>query len=319
MPQPLSKHVSALEENQRMSIGEEGLGELARSQLEAARRDPRLDRGRTAMVADFWDSMEEVERVRSLGMWGLHELRQSLDREEQRLGVSRTDANLSAGDHASLQAAWERAQLAEAEQVNGHPYLNAQALIGMTSALDAMVEDFVASNRMFMINLAAKRIWTEIAAHQGDSLKDEIRETLLSELRERIAQAIPDAGRLRGHGLSRYEQHLKIIRLDSPPDRPIPSDFAEALVELSALRNVLVHRAGRIDQHALDKAPSLARRYKEGEFVRISREDYGTYSAAVRCYAAEIQFRSIRSWPEVSDEQDGPKLTNWRDYCIVNA
>lgn len=301
-----------------MTIGEEGLGELARSQLEAARRDPRLDRGRAAMMADFWDSLEEVERVRFLGMWGLYELRQSLDREEQRLGVSRDDEEISDGDRASLQAAWERAELAEAEHGNGHPYLNAQALIGMTSALDAMVEDFVAFNRTFMIKQAAK-ILAQSAREQGVALDDEIRDRLLSGLQEVIAAAIHDPGQVRGHGLPRYEDHLRTIRLNAPADRPIPSDLAAALAELSAVRNVLVHRAGRIDSRALTNAPSLVRRYEEGQLVRISREDYRKYSAAVRCYAAEIQFRSIRSWPEVSDEEDGPKLTAWRNYCLVNA
>jgi hypothetical protein len=41
--------------------------------------------------------------------------------------------------------------------------------------------------------------------------------------------------------------------------------------------------------------------------------------AAVRCYAAEIRFRAIRNSPEVSDERDGPNLTNWRGYYRVGT
>src|SRR5688500_17168031 len=113
----------------RMRIGEESLGEFARSQVEAARRDPRLGRKRGAMVADFWDAMEEAERVRMLGIMGLHELQHMVEREEQRLGVSKSDVGLPEGLARTLQAAWERAELARIEIANGHPHLNAQALL----------------------------------------------------------------------------------------------------------------------------------------------------------------------------------------------
>lgn len=63
----------------------------------------------------------------------------------------------------------------------------------------------------------------------------------------------------------------------APEDRPIPDDLEIALTELGAVRNVLVHRAGRIDAQAL------------------------------------------RSWPEVSDDRDGPNLARWRDYVRVTA
>lgn len=53
--------------------------------------------------------------------------------------------------------------------------------------------------------------------------------------------------------------------------------------------------------------------------MRIFREDFRQYSAAIRCYAQEISFRGIRGWPEVTDERDGPQLQRWRDYVRVNA
>jgi hypothetical protein len=53
--------------------------------------------------------------------------------------------------------------------------------------------------------------------------------------------------------------------------------------------------------------------------VRINNADYRTYAAAVRCFEAEITFRSIRDWPEVTDEKDGPNLTGWRGYYYLGA
>lgn len=81
---------------------------------------------------------------------------------------------------------------------------------------------------------------------------------------------------------------------------------------MGALRDVLMHRAGRVDARALEQAPSL--QYVEGELVRVSDDDYRTYSAAIRCYSQEIIFRRIRGWPEVTDEKGGPNLSGWRHY-----
>ncbi len=79
------------------------------------------------MIADFWDAMEEAERVRTLGLMGLHELTRAIEREEDRLGVRRDADDLDAADEATLQAAYERAEWAKAELANESPHGNAQA------------------------------------------------------------------------------------------------------------------------------------------------------------------------------------------------
>lgn len=122
-----------------------------------------------------------------------------------------------------------------------------------------------------------------------------------------------------GNGLSRYENHLKVIALDAPAHSSIPSDLAQALAELGAIRNVLVRRAGRIDQRPLKNAPSVGRRYKEDELVRISRDAYRKNSVAVRCYAAEIQFRSFATGLRYLKEKDAPRLSDWRSYYRLGA
>jgi len=78
-----------------------------------------------------------------------------------------------------------------------------------------------------------------------------------------------------------------------------------------------MHGAGRVDLRAMRQAPTLP--YRRGELVRVSRDDYRRYSSAIRCYASEIPFRGIRSWPEVTDEQDGPDLRRWKQYHLIGA
>lgn len=302
-------------------IGEESLGEFARSQVETARSDPRLGRKRGAMVADFWVAMEEAERVRMLGVSGLHELGQAVEREEQRLGISR-DVELLPSDVArSIQAAWERAEMARIEIATGHPHLNAQALLSMNSALDAMVEEFVPAMRAIRVRGLADQLLEygekqqpEAAEQLTPEMRDNLKEALRSTLNENV---LPKLKSLRGSGTERYEKLLAQEGLGAPDDRPIPDDLDGAVAELGALRDVLIHRAGRIDERALQQAPSLP--YQDGDLVRLTDEDYCKYSAALRCYAAEISFRSIRSWPEASDEKNGPKLASWRDYHRIGV
>lgn len=122
---------------------------------------------------------------------------------------------------------------------------------------------------------------------------------------------------LRGSGARRYEALPAQKGFGAPADRPVSPDLDRALAELGALRDALVHRAGRVDARALQQAPALP--YEDDDLVRVSDDDYRTCSATIRCYAMEISFRSIRRWPKVSDAQDGPDLAGWRGYCRIGA
>lgn len=296
-------------------IGEQNLGELARRQLDWARRDPRLEHGREAMVADFWAAIEEAERSRTVAILGLHELEGAYEREEQALGDD-------ADDHAlrKLQAVWERSELAGAAIKNGYPTENAQALISLNSALDALVEQFAPAMRNIQIRAVSDKAFYEAEEEHPEAvaqLTDEIREHLRGALRDVLANRLPKLERLTGSGVERYEARLRPVGLGVPPDRPIPEDLDRSLTELGALRDVLIHRAGRVDEKALKQAPSL--RYDEGELVRITRDDYRIYSAALRCYGEEVTFRPFRGWKQASDEERGPDLNNWRGYYIVGV
>jgi hypothetical protein len=105
------------------SIGEAYLGDFARHQLEAARRDPRVDRSRGAMVADFFAAMEEAERWREMTTWGLDELAEAVEQEERRLRVCRDDSDLTPEQRRSLQAAWERIVVVKRRTLSAHWWL----------------------------------------------------------------------------------------------------------------------------------------------------------------------------------------------------
>jgi hypothetical protein len=308
--------------NETPPVGEAGLGAYAREQIHRHCRDPRLDRDRGAAIADFWDATEEAERLLTLGILGLHELRHTLERHERELGAQHTDAALDFNTRSSLQAAWERSESARIEIGHGYPHLYAQALLSLNSALDAMVEDLSNTWRGFRVKPAVEHLMARASEEVPDaltSLSPEAVSAITEVLTTTVAEkALGKAERLHGSGVDRYERVLVQLGLAAPADRPLPSDLVEALTEISAIRNVLVHRAGRIDLRALGEAPTLHPRYKLGNLVRLLRSDYQRYSAAIRCYAAEISFRGIRNWPEVSDA-DAPDLASWQNYRLLGV
>jgi hypothetical protein len=124
---------------------------------------------------------------------------------------------------------------------------------------------------------------------------------------------------MRGAAPGRWEQPLASVGLGQHPERPIPADLAEALSELAAIRNVLVHRGGRVDSKAMGSLSKLAadRVYRLGSFVRIDRADYRRYSAALRAYANEIERRVYeRSGIPIPGDSG---MRSWKDQHYILA
>lgn len=256
------------------------------------------------MVADFGAAVEEVERVRMMNVIGLNEIRRFYEREKDEFDSTGGDDQRE----QDIQVFWQRAELAQAEEENGYPAINAHALIGLHSALDALIQQFPDALRdlPFQVRLddAEKQ-----AAEAAEHLTPELREELIKQLQKLLE--VPKLRQLEKKGVARYERRLRRVALGS--QRPIPDGLDQALREIGVIRDLLIHRAGRMDQEALDKAPSLADRYQDGELVRLSDEDYRMYSGAIRWYAAEVIHR-VYGRPS-----DNPDLDNWRQHYIAGA
>jgi hypothetical protein len=256
---------------------------LADREIAAARRDPRLTHGRDAVVADWWAAMGAAERTRKLADWGLNELTESEVHERHRLQAEgRMDEN-DPQVAAALNAARERVELARASKENELVEHNAMTLISMVGALDAMVEelaprarDMLIAHQAHVMMEQARRQEPEAAAKLDEPVLKAVEQATRDLLAERLESFDPYP---RGAGAKRWEDVLSHVALKAPPGRPIPADLDEALIEVVALRNVLAHRAGRVDRRALKQAPTL--RYADGDLVRISRDEYRRYSAAL--------------------------------------
>jgi hypothetical protein len=288
---------------------------LANRELAAARRDPRLSHGRDAVVADWWAAMGAAERTRKLADWGLHELLESEVHEQHRLHAQRSADQDDPQRTAAMRAARERAELARAENENQMVEHNAMTLISMVGALDALVEelaprarDVLVAHQAHVLMERAREQVLEAAVRLDESVLDAIEQATRDLLAERFADFDPYP---RGTGAKRWENVLSNVGLQARPQRPIPSDLDQALTEVVALRHVLAHRAGRIDQKALKQAPTL--RYDDGDLVRITRDEYRMYSAAIWTYGEDVIHRLVR------DLAVAPTLTNWRQNYTLNS
>jgi hypothetical protein len=283
---------------------------LAERELSDARRDPRLAHGREAMVADWWAAMKAAERARKLGVWGLHELTFSLEREEARRGFRRGASDTPPRVASELEGAWERSELAKAELENEAVELNAMTLVAMVSALDAMVENLVPGAQEMLISRLIQKAEEQVSEQHPEAASQ-----VLQEHRAAIAKALkddlPKIDNLFDVGAIRWERLLKHVGLQAPASRPIPDDLDEALSDIVALRHVLVHQAGRVDQRALNEAPSL--RQQDGELIRLKHADYRLYSAALWTYGEEIIYRLMR------DLGEPVHLAGWRQNYTLGS
>ena len=268
-------------------------------------------------MADWWAAMGAAERVRRLADWGLHELLESEAHEAHRLEAQGRADQSDPYHQASMAAARERAELARAEADNQLVEHNAMTLISMVGALDALVEELVPSARKLLVEVRARQLVEEVRAQHPEAaaqVSDAIHEGILQTTQRLLAERIGSIDAApRGAGASRWETVLGHAGLQAPPDRSIPPDLDEALTEVVALRHVLAHRAGRIDTRALNQAPSL--RYVDGDLVRVSRDDYRRYSAALWTYGEEIIRRLLGG---LAPDGTAP-LAEWRHNYTINA
>lgn len=269
---------------------------LADRQLANARRDPRLDHGRDAVVADWWAATEAAERTRIVSILGIHLLAKDTSEKDER-------------------ARSGRSELAVAEIENEFAELNAMALVNLMSALDALVEGLVPRAREMTVAVRVSEAMEE-AREQLPEEHSEVDPALLEKLKEVSVEVMLDrlgkVSRAEGAGASRWENVLRHAGLQAPRDRPIPDDLDEALRELVSLRHVLVHRAGRIDDKALAAAPTLT--YADGDLVRLGNDDYRRYTAAVRTFGDEVVYRLMRG---VGYEP--PTLERWRGNYLIGT
>jgi hypothetical protein len=168
--------------------------------------------------------------------------------------------------------------LAMAEVRTDFPVLHSAGTVLIWGVLEAAIRDFVI--RWFVKRpidlqiLEIARIRVQVG--QYELLRAEDRMRYLVNILER------DLGAAVKPGPGRFECLLH--PLDIVPT--ISEEQRRDLVELAAIRNVIVHRAGMTDSRLLEICPWVA--LKEREPVAISGDDFRRYATAAGHYAAAV-------------------------------
>lgn len=168
------------------------------------------------------------------------------------------------------------ASLAKSEVENDFPLVHAHALLGMWSALEALVEDVAAGWLATHPETLERPEFSKIRVPFLEFRKmtpEEQTAYLISEVQRDVRLS---------QGVTRYERLLDLLGLDGT----VPDDLRRALFEAQQVRNVLAHRAGLADRRLVEGCPWL--KLSAGQRVTVSHRGFLYYLFATRMYAVEI-------------------------------
>jgi len=104
-----------------------------------------------------------------------------------------------------------------------------------------------------------------------------------------------------------WEDLLKDLYMRPIRERPLPDDLRRTLNELGAIRNVILHRMGRIDERALQQVTE-GPWTEVNQLVVIDEALYRRYIAALVAYQRELEDR-IRARMNIPPQSD---IKSWR-------
>lgn len=182
-----------------------------------------------------------------------------------------------------LAQAERNAKIALAEAEAGHPLLHAQAVVILWGGLEALLLDFLAT---WLINKPESRTLEpvknlKIGFGEYEGLPPEDRAAyLLERLEDKL-------GSRRAGGVERFEALFRLFGMSSEVDERIVRD----LLELSAIRNLLVHKRGIVDVRFRNQCPWTV--WEVGSQIAVSYDDYRRYFDAVDLYVFEVTQRLL--------------------------
>jgi hypothetical protein len=157
-------------------------------------------------------------------------------------------------------------------------HLNADAIIGLWASLETGVRDAMLEWLRLQPDARARDevAKVKVPLAQFDAMSEDERLQYVLDQLEKNTTATLKAG------VGRFESVLKIIGLGGDVD----DETRRTLLELSALRNVIAHRGGVIDQKFLTTCPFATRQLNER--VRITELEKLAFVGAVVTYTLLI-------------------------------
>lgn len=170
---------------------------------------------------------------------------------------------------------------AHREMPDGFPYLFSLVAIRMWSLMESAIDDLVVDvmrlcpkTREMPVIQKLKRPLVQF----GSSSLDEQTEYLVSLLKEEVRASLQP-------GIGRFEAILKAVGLGGP----VHDEVRRALLELSEIRHVLVHRRGKADAKLLERCPWLP--FEVGATVKMREAELHLFHQACLWHVIEIERR----------------------------
>ena len=191
-----------------------------------------------------------------------------------------------------LISARKEAERAKDEASRGFPLLHAHSLLGLWSALEALVEDvavawLIAKPDTLQRSEFAK-IRVPIAEFQLLSIEDQ-----MSYL---IAEVQRDLRTEQRSGVARFERLLDAIGMGGST----PKEVGKAIYEAQQVRNVIAHRGGAADRRLVEACPWLG--LKPGQPLAVSHKKFVYYLRAIHIYVVELinRFRAFEGMKPIT-------------------
>jgi hypothetical protein len=225
---------------------------------------------------DFGDQVVRQYELLQLSKMGIDGIR-GLPRLVEVLAKNDHTRDDAAKQHR-LENAQQQAELAQREVDEGFPLLHAYAALAMWSSLEASVRLFLARwlehSKGALEVKAVQKLRVRIGEYE--SLKGEDRFFYILDLLEQDTAAPFRAG------ITRFEAILKPFGLSGAVDDEVQRD----LFELNQIRNVLMHRGGRVDRRLVEACPWQG--LMVGQQVIIDNHAIERYFHAVARYGDEL-------------------------------
>jgi hypothetical protein len=173
------------------------------------------------------------------------------------------------------------AEFAAKESAGGFPLLQEFTIVGFWGAFESAIEDVVIgiiSNEPVFLR-AAPFAKVKIPLAEFESLeRDDRMRILLRELQRTLRTE-------QRHGVNGFEAMLDTVNFSGS----VPAEVREALWEMHHVRNLIVHRASRVDRAFAEACPKMG--LKVGDSAKVSREQCAHYVASLLEYGALISER----------------------------
>lgn len=228
----------------------------------------------TAPFEQFNRDTEALATMIQISAHGIALTQRSPQALELLMKIDKFEERSSKTTKADLDRAKERAQFAERESKSGFPVLNAWAVVALWAHLESLFRVFVATW------LKHKRSAWKVEPIARLKIKlGEYRAIPRGEQYEFVAEQLErELGAGLKVGVSRFEKLLDVFELSGA----VPELLRRTIYEFSQVRNVIVHRSGRVDQQFVRACPWLNVRVRAD--FKVSPDALRRYEFAAQTY-----------------------------------